>query len=137
MKLKHLLVTLMFAASFVAVPVFAEPTYDASKGLVPCGGYNPDGSEQAMCTFTDIMILINTVINFLIFTLALPIAAIVFAWAGFIFITEGSNQSKRTQAKNMMINVVIGLVLALASWLIVKTILVSLGVKINFLGIEM
>jgi len=46
-----------------------------------------------------------------------------FAWAGFTLITSGANPAGRTQAKNRMLNAMLGLVLILGSWLIVDTIM--------------
>jgi len=108
-------ILLFLIVSLTPLVLNAEP-------LIPC-----DGGPSNECDFNDLMTLINNFINFLIFTLALPLAAIVFAWAGFLFMTSGGDSGKRTKAKGMLINVVIGLVIALAAWLIVQTILQSLG----------
>lgn len=112
-----LLASFVFLSAGILYPagVSAEP-------LIPC-----DGGEVNPCDFNDIMTLVNNVINFLIFTLALPLAAIVIAWSGFLFLTSGAEPGKRTKAKKMLTDVVIGLVIALAAWLIVQTILTSLG----------
>lgn len=109
--------------SFLAfATTVAFPSLVSAESLIPCDGGPTDG-----CDFNDLMALVNNVINFLIFDLALPIAAVVIAYAGFLFLTSGDEPGKRTKAKKMLVNIVIGLVLALASWLIVQTILMSLG----------
>mgnify|MGYP003521037636 FL=1 len=109
--------------SFVfAFSTLLYPAFTSAEPLIPC-----DGGPTNGCDFDDLMALINTVIDFLIFDLALPIAAVVIAYAGFLFLTSGDDSGKRTKAKKMLVNIVIGLVLALASWLIVQTILLSLG----------
>lgn len=112
-----LIFSFIFIFSFLLSPDFAS-----AESLIPCDGGPTDG-----CDFNDLMALVNNVINFLIFDLALPIAAVVIAYAGFLFLTSGDEPGKRTKAKKMLVNIVIGLVLALASWLIVQTILLSLG----------
>lgn len=93
----------------------------SNSTLIPCTGTNEDP-----CGFPQLMLLIANVIHFLLVDMATPIAAIVFAYAGWLYMTSGISESK-SHAKSMMIKVVIGYVLALASWLIVKTIMVALG----------
>lgn len=79
------------------------------------------------CNFNALMVLINRVIDFALFYLATPLAAVIFAYAGFLLITSGGSQEKMTKAKHILGNVLIGYVIALAAWLIVNTILNTLG----------
>ena len=99
------------------MPVFSL----AAGGLVPCDGVD--------CDFKAFMTLINKVINFIFVYMALPIAAIMFAFAGFLMVSSGGSTESRTKAKSIFTNAVIGLVLAAAAWLIIKTILVIAGYK--------
>ncbi len=90
--------------------------------LIPCGtDANPE-----QCTFTDFITLINRVIDYLIFYLALPLSAIMFAYAGFLLVTAGGGEAK-TKAKGIFFNVLWGLLLAVGAWLIVKTLLSIAG----------
>ena len=107
-------------------------------GLIPCGNVaSGTGSTTDMCTFTDLVVLAQTVIKFLIFSLAAPIGAIMFAYAGFTYVTNGGNESKIKQAHDIFLYVFWGLVIALAAWLVVNFILVfflGTGSAFNFLG---
>jgi len=94
-----------------------------SKG----GGLVPDCPIEG-CGFNQLMTLINNVITFLLFTVATPLAAIIIAYAGWLYLSSGGNSSDVTKAKKILMNVVIGYVIGLAAWLIVKTIITSLGV---------
>ena len=94
-----------------------SPAVSFAAGLVAC-----DGTITNPCEFTHFMNLINTVIRFILFNLAVPIAAIMFAYAGFLMLTSGGAESK-TKAKNIFTNAVIGLVIAAGAFLIIKTIL--------------
>ncbi len=106
-------------------------------------GSNIDGSSSGStlvpacpaggCGFDELMKLINKVINFLLFTIAMPLAAIIFAYAGFLLITAGGDPAKVTQAKAIIKNLLIGFVIALAAWLIINTILSTLGFQGSFL----
>jgi len=116
-------------------------------GLVPCGvekspivvvdGKETGGEIINPCEadgFGYLMKMINKVVNFILFTMAVPIAAIMFAYAGFLLVTSGGETSKRTKAKSIFTNVAIGLVLAVAAWLIINTILSILGFDGSWIG---
>jgi len=91
------------------------------------GGILPACPENAPCGFNELMKLINNVITFLLFTIATPLAALVIVYAGWLYLSAGGSAENATKAKKILMNVVIGYIIALAAWLIVKTILVSLG----------
>lgn len=84
------------------------------------------------CNFTDFMILINTIIDFALFKISIPLAAIMFAYAGFSMITAQGSEGK-TKAKNIFSSVVIGLIVAAAAWIIVKTLLSILGYDVSWI----
>ncbi len=89
-----------------------------NTGLVPC---------VDNCGFVDLITLINKVIEFILYKLALPVAAIMFAYAGFKMVTAGGNTEGINTAKTVFKNTAIGLMLAAGAWLIVKTLLSILG----------
>lgn len=99
------------------------------SGVVPTNcGYNLGRGEGGrMCGFTDLIVLIQRVIEY-IFILVLPIMAIVIAYAGYLYLTSGGNSGKRTKAKEAITKSLIGIVVIMSAWLIVKTIVTSLGV---------
>ena len=144
---------LNFAFSFlittliVLAPVlsFAQPEpVSENGGLVPCGTEKSKletsidasgkvtqtgGEIQNPCTFDHILVLINNIINFLLFVIAIPIAAVMFCFAGFLMIFSGGEASARTKAKGIFWNVVFGLVIVAGAWAIMHTILGIIGVK--------
>jgi hypothetical protein len=93
----------------------------------------PDGTESWEvvfpndCGFEDLMGLINRIINFLLFVIATPIVAIGLAYAGWLYISSGGNSSNTSKAKSIMKNMILGYVVALCAWIIIKTIMTSLG----------
>ena len=119
----HRKITKFFIFSLISlmliIPVIS---FAQSAPLVPC-----DNSEANPCDFAQFMILINNIIDFIFKFLALPIAAIMFAYAGFTLVTSGGSPESKTKAKNIFTNVVIGLIIALGAWLIIKTILSLVG----------
>lgn len=58
----------------------------------------------------------------------MPLAAISFAWAGWLYMSSAGNESNIKKAHEIFGNVVLGLCIALAAWLIVNAIVVGLGV---------
>lgn len=98
---------------------FNGPGY--TNSLVKCNGTPTDP-----CRFADFMALVQRMINFILI-LMLPICAIIFAYIGFLFLTSGGSSETKSKAKGILLKTVIGLILVLAAWLIVKTIVVSLG----------
>ncbi len=104
---------------------------DGTIGLVTCGTKD----NPVDCDFDHLMALINRVINFLLFVMAIPIAAIMFAYAGFMLVTSGGESGKRTKAKEIFTNVALGLIFAAAAWLIIHTLLLIVGWDGSWIGL--
>ncbi|MBP6925797.1 MAG: hypothetical protein KBC22_01920 [Candidatus Pacebacteria bacterium] len=109
---------------------FADLEQDLSTGIVPCDGLN------VSCDYNKAIELIQRLMKF-IFILIIPIAAIAFTYAGFLLLFQGSNPEKRKHARDIIIKVVIGIAIVLAAWLIVRTVLVSLGVTQDWALIDL
>jgi hypothetical protein len=121
--------------------VLLMPTLSLAAGLVPCNNNNTpvtnsDGTvtQPIPCDFVQLVNLVNTVIKFILFGMVIPIAAIMFVYAGFELVTSGGSTEKRGLAKKVFTNTVIGLIFAVASWLIVRTILLILGYSGAWIG---
>ncbi|MEX0918261.1 MAG: pilin [Candidatus Paceibacterota bacterium] len=115
-----------YVIPFVAFGVLCMPLVVGAQdtGLVPACGAN--------CNWCDFITLINNVVRWLIIFLSV-IAVIVLVIAGFKMVTSGGDVSAWTSAKSMFTNVILGIIIVLAAWLIVDTGLVMLtGGGINF-----
>lgn len=108
--------------------IFLMPMISLAAGLVPCD------NVTNKCDFNQLMNLANTIIQFVLFDLALPITAIMFVYAGFELVTSGGSTEKRGTAKKVFTSAVIGFVIAIAAWLIVKTILTIMGYSGAWIG---
>ena len=75
------------------------------------------------------MKLINWVIDFILKKLALPIAAIMFVYAGFLMVTGGGSTEAAGKARKIFTSTALGLILAAAAWVIVKAFLSIMGYK--------
>lgn len=107
--------------------VLVTPVISFGQGmeLIPCGKTGQAGE----CQFDDLLKLINNIVRFVFVYLALPISAIMFAYAGVTMVTSGGSTESRSKAKNIFKNTALGLIFAAGSWLIVRTILVAVGFK--------
>lgn len=79
------------------------------------------------CDFNMLMALINNLITFLLVTLATPIFALILIYVAWLYISDMGSTENVKKSKHILKNAVIGYVIALAAWLIVKTILSALG----------
>lgn len=80
------------------------------------------------CDFNAFMFLLNRIITFLLFTIATPLVALILCYAGYLMITSGGSSEKVTKVKHIVLNVIVGYIIGLAAWLIIKTIMTTLGV---------
>lgn len=93
------------------------------------------GCEGAGCSFQHLINLVQRGIAFVI-RLILPIAAIILAYTGFLFMTSGGNEEVRARAKGILTKTLIGIALILCSVLIVNLLYKAFGVNpcYNWLG---
>lgn len=88
----------------------------ASSALVSCDN----------CTFDQVYPMINKLVEFLLI-LAVPVGGVVIAIGGFFILSNMGNPGRISEGWSIIKAAVIGLVIAFAGWLIIKTILYSLG----------
>lgn len=130
-------ITLLSTLLFMIIAIPFVSFADDAKGLVPCGtektpvttgadGKPVGGEVINPCTITHVFELVNRVVDYVL-KLSLYIAAIMFAYAGFLFMFSGVQPEQRSKAKNIFGKVCIGLVLAFGAWVIINTILTIAG----------
>src|ERR1035437_8264631 len=95
-----------------------NPAPPPNTNLIVCAG-----GDQ--CGWKDLVILAGNLIRFLIY-IAIPLAALSFAWAGFTIMTAAGDEGKVKKGKEIFEKVAYGIVFALAAWLIVNVILTAL-----------
>lgn len=81
------------------------------------------------CGFNDILDAVAKIIDFLLFWIALPLSAILFAYAGFLYVSSASSPDNRKKAKSIFFNVLVGFLIALSAWLVVDFVLAGLGAE--------
>lgn len=98
----------------VAFVLSAGPVW--AQGLVKCGG------DSKPCTWNDLFILANDFIQFLITTVAIPLVTIVLVVSG-VRLVMAQDSGAYTEAKKNLKLALLGLVIMLSSWLIVKVVI--------------
>lgn len=127
--------TKKFIISLLVFLILILPAISFAAGLVPCDNTpGTDGKIAQPCDFNALMNLVNTVIKFILFGMVIPIAAIMFVYAGALLVTSGGGTNARTKAKSVFTSAVIGFIVAVAAWLIVRTILSILGYNGTWIG---
>ena len=101
----------LFLTVFTAALFLPETTHAA---IVTCSG--PD------CNWASFISLAQNVLNFIV-SLAVVAAAVMFAYAGWLFFSSGANTSNLEQGKKIFTSVVVGLIIILVAWLVVNTLL--------------
>jgi len=85
----------------------------ASK-IIPCTGLN--------CRPCDLAALAQNIINYLI-GLTIPLAAVMFAWAGILYFTSATNPANIEKAKAVFRVVLWGFLIAIGSWIAIQLLL--------------
>lgn len=111
----------------VMLTFFVAPLDTSAAGLVACEG----PSSDRPCNYDSLVLTINKIIDFLLMISA-SIAAIMFAVAGFKYMTAQGEPGKLSEAKGIFKKVVIGLIIIFSAWLIVKYIFEIFEVDTDF-----
>lgn len=122
MKNKRIIIYFLFifgamfpAMSFSADYIGSEKPKDSDFQLVPCDGV------KVPCDFNALMTLFNRVVNFILY-ISIPLAAISFSYAGYLYISAAGNSGKIEEAHKIFWSVLIGFIFVSSAWLIVYTI---------------
>lgn len=101
---------------------------ESNFGLVPCGTH-----DTPACRPCYLWVLASNILNFLFFSLAVPILTVVLIWGGFLMLTGGGiavvegKSSQISKGKKMIVSGVIGIFIVAGAWLIVNTIIDTLA----------
>lgn len=111
-------------SSFLFFGLFLFPLIAIGQSSTPGTGIAYEcnsGGVIGNCSYADLISAVKRVINWLIL-FTLQFSVVVIAWAGFNFMTSGDSASKRTEAKEMLRKVAVGIFWVLAAWVVVNLI---------------
>jgi hypothetical protein len=112
--------TALLIAGFFVLPHIAQASIPFFGPIVP------DEINRCAAGWGAVIMIINRTIEFLITLIIVFIAPVMIAYAGFLFVVNPVNASGKEQAKKVLWNTVVGLVIALAGWLIVDAVMAVL-----------
>lgn len=126
MMKKSIVVGIMMV-SMIAVPAFSQ-----AASLIPCtgstgGATSQGGPQEKECTFADFIQLIQNILDFFAFILSPIIAGLIFAYGGFLILTDGGSAERLKKAKKILLDALVGLLIVWGAWVIVRTMMVLLG----------
>ncbi len=122
---------ILLALFLLSAPLLGLAAWNPAASLVPsCNstlGTRADGSYGYTdeCNWAYLLALANNILQFLVF-LAVPIAAICFAYAGWLYLSAMGNSGQISRAHSIFLNVFIGLVIVLVAWLVVDELFKAL-----------
>ncbi|PJE64509.1 MAG: hypothetical protein COU90_01555 [Candidatus Ryanbacteria bacterium CG10_big_fil_rev_8_21_14_0_10_43_42] len=106
--------------------LLGDMAHAQSGGLVPCG-------DTKACDLCDLYVLVKNIIDFILFKFILPVAVISLLIGGILLLTSRGNPGQLETGKAALYNTIIGILIAFAAWVIISTLLSTIGFK-NFGG---
>ena len=108
---------------FILLCAFALPLIGYAQPSFT-GDIVPECGPDQMCGFCDLVTLGENIVRFLVF-FAVVVAILMFVYAGFLYLTGGSNAGQVSKAHRVFWVTLVGLVLTLAAWLIIDVIMTT------------
>ena len=119
-RTKILIIGLFIGCFFIANQISAA-------GLIPCGGHG-----EPTCNICHFFVLIETILEFVFFKLAPPLALLMLVIGGGMFMLATGDPQKITQAKKIITSVLIGIVVIYGSFFLVGLFLQSIGLNTDW-----
>lgn len=120
MRSRFFLFTILFVAGSLALPL-------AAHAAIPFfGPIIPDDINRCAAGWGAVIDVINRIISFSITIAIVFVAPLMIAYAGFLYVVNPVNASGISEAKKILTNTVVGIVIALSGWLIVDAIMAVL-----------
>jgi hypothetical protein len=110
MMKKALITSLLF------MPVLAQ------AAIVPCTIQN--------CNLCQFFVMLNNIYNFILYMVIPPLAALIIAIGGFMYIVGGTGRGGPeliSQAKKLFVAVAIGMFIAYGAWVLINLFMMAMG----------
>ncbi len=86
----------------------------------------PNAANTCPAGWGLLIVVINRIISLLITLAIVFVAPIMIAYSGFLYVVNSVNPAGKEKARGILLNTIVGIVIALASWLIVDAIMAVL-----------
>ncbi len=121
MRFRVSLLVLLFIVVSFALPLVAH------AAAIPFLGPIIDKDYQTCpAGWGALLIVVNNIIRLLITLAIVLVAPLMISWAGFLLVVNPFNSGAKEQAKKILTNTIVGIVIALAGWMIVNALMVVL-----------
>lgn len=94
----------------------------AAGDIIPC-----TGTGSTACTPCHIFQLIGNIIRFILTSIVAPLAGLLFLIGGIMMAAAGGSEERYKKGRKILLDTLIGVVIALAAWAIVNTVIVTIG----------
>jgi hypothetical protein len=108
-----------FCFLLIFICLVSIPIITFGQSLVPCDG--PD------CTFCDIFVMFNNLVNFVLFQIVPPIAVLALVSGGLIFYFSTGDPKKIETAKALIKSTIFGVFIVYFAWSIVILVFTAAG----------
>lgn len=123
---RFILIFLAVLVVFNFLPLFLLAA-NPSQGLVPCGAGG--SATPSDCRWADLVTLFEKIVNFLLFSVAIPLAVIAIVYSGIQILLAQDKPGQLSKAYGTLQKVGIGMFMSLGAYAIVKTIVSLLARK--------
>ena len=93
----------------------------------PDGGLVPCGTTCCSCQLCDFFVMLDRIIDFLLIKIVPPLAALMIAIGGGMYIVSQGNPEMLGRAKKLFTSVVIGLIIIYGAYVIIGLFLMTIG----------
>ena len=120
-------------SSILAFTIFALPLVVSAQLGIPCGSDTPPADHP--CGFNDLLVLVNNIISFLIYYIAVPLAALGFMFTGANLVINLNKESAWSDAKGRFWDIGMGFGIILGAYVLIKMVLFAFlsEEQINFM----
>lgn len=98
-------------------PLAVLAAWTPGQPIIPCGGDD--------CDFNKLVLLGGNLVDFA-FYISIPLAAIAFVYAGYLFVTAVGDPGKVKKAGEIFQKVALGFIIVLSAWLVVSVFVKTL-----------
>ncbi len=117
---------LALLALLLLVGSFALPHLVYAETIPFFGPIIPDANNQCAAGWGMLIVVINNIIEFGLTIFIIFVMPIMIAYSGFLFVWNPVNSGGIAQAKSILTNSIVGLVIALAAWMVVDAVMAAL-----------
>lgn len=126
MSRRILLLSVLAAAFFILPQAVSAATLPFFGPIIDRDWIDPTTGKQCALGWGALVTVINNIIRLLLSIAIVFIAPIMIAYAGFLFVVNPVNAGGMEKAKSILTHTIVGIVIALAGWLIVDAIMAVL-----------